>query len=803
MHRLETSVASRWLESLWQDVRLSVRGLLRSPGTTVAALLALALGIGANAALFSVARATLWRELPLREPDRLVVIQQEVPGMEQPSRVTGEIYQEWRRRARSFEGFAALSQGRTNVTRPGRPELVRQAWVTANFFSVAGVEMAAGRGFREGEVRRQVRVAVISRKLFLERFQGEVARLRQGIVLDGVRYAVVGVAPAGLDLFGDWQVWLPDAFRTENLRGWHFLNVLGRLRPGVTPEAADPELEAVSRLMAKREPASYEGRTVRVTSLATERAREVARPLSLLGLCAAFVLLIACADVAGLLLARGVGREREIAVRATLGADRGRLARRMLVESLLLFLAGALAAMPVAFCGALGLAAAGPWNVAPRIAPHAGLLLVSLGCGLATGVLFGLLPALSLTGRRLTESLKDTRPFASRWSGLGLRDLLVAGQVALTVVLIVGAGLLMRGFDSLRRVDVGIRTSGILTVDLKLPEGKYADHQASAQAYARVLESVRRIPGVEGAALVDSLPFAVSRVAPVIVEGRRPPAVQGFPLLVRFVSPDYFKLLDIALVSGRLFQDKDGSDVVVISEAMAARYWPGENPVGKRFSTSRANGQRMLTVVGVVKSTRQKDLQTPWFEAYRPLLHWPQESASVLVGAPGGPRRWAGPLASAVQRADHGLTSSSPRLLEDLVDGQLAENRFQSLVTLFFAGLAVLLAMVGIYGVVSYAVTRRTHEIGVRVALGAAPGDLLRRVIFQGMAPVLAGLVLGLGAARLLGGLLADQLYEVRPGDPLTFAVAAMVIVGAGLVATYFPAHRATQVDPMAALREE
>ncbi|HEX6900899.1 MAG TPA: ABC transporter permease [Thermoanaerobaculia bacterium] len=792
----------RWLEPLWQDVRFSVRGLLRSPGTTVAALLALALGIGANAALFSVARGTLWREPPLREPDRLVVIWQEVPGMEQPSRVTGEIFQEWRRRTRSFEGFAALSQGRMNVTRPGRPELVQQAWVTTDFFTVAGVEMAAGRGFREGEVRRKERVAVISQKLFQERFQSETARLRQGIVLDGVRYAVVGVAPAGLDLFGDWQVWLPDAFRTENLRGWHFLNVLARLRPGVTPEGADPELEAVSRFMAKSDPAFYGGRTVRTTSLAAERMRRISRPLSLLGLCAAFVLLIACADVAGLLLARGVGREREIAVRATLGADRGRLARGMLVESLLLFLAGALAAMPLAFWGALGLAAFGPWDV-PRTGPHAGLLLVSLGLGLATGVLFGLLPALSLTGRRLTESLKDARPFASRWGGLGLRDLLVAGQVALTVVLIVGAGLLMRGFDSLRRVDVGIRISGILTADLKLPEGRYADHQASAQAYARVLESVRRLPGVESAALVDSLPFALSRVAPVIVEGRRPPAVQGFPLLVRFVSPDYFKLLDIALVKGRLFQCKDGPDAVVVNEAMAVRYWPGENPVGKRFRASRANSERMLTVVGVVKSTRQKDLQTPWLEAYRPLLHWPPESASVLVWAPGGPQQWAGPLASAVQKADHGLTSSSPRLLEDIVDGQLAENRFQLLVTLFFAGLAVLLAMVGIYGVVSYAVTRRTHEIGVRVALGAAPGDVLRRVLVQGMAPVLAGLALGLGAARLLSGLFADQLYEVRPGDPLTFSVAAMVIMSAGLVATYFPAHRATQVEPMAALREE
>jgi putative ABC transport system permease protein len=801
MSGFEAGGALRWLESLWMDVRLGLRSLLRSPGTTVAALLALALGIGANAALFGVARATLWREPPVREPERLVVVQQENPGIKQPGRVTSALFAEWSRKPRSFESLAALSHGRINVTGPGRPELVEQAWVTTNFFAVADVKMAAGRGFREEEIRRKARVAIVSQRLFQEHYQGDAARLRRGIVLDGTRYAVVGVAPAGFDLFGEWQVWLPDIFRPDDWRGMSFLQVLGRLRPGVTPDEADREMEAGLRRVAKSEPAVYEGRSARVTALTAEQARTVARPLSLLGLCAAFVLLIACADVAGLLLARGAEREREIAVQATLGAGRGRIARRILVESLLLFLAGALAGAPMAFWGTVGLAALGPWDVPVETGTN-GVLPVSLGLGLATGVLFGLLPALSLSGRRLTESLKDTRRFAGRWGRHGLRDLLVAGQVALTVVLVVGAGLLIRSFDSLRRVDVGIRTSGLFTVDLQLPGGKFTNREESAQAYARVLEAVRRIEGVEAAALVDALPFALTRVNPVVVEGKPGPRVRSPSLMTRHVSPGYFEILDIPLVKGRLFQDSDGPGAVVVSETMAARHWPGENPLGKRFAIQYGGG-RKLTVIGVVKDTRQRDLETLWPEAYRPLLRWPQDAASLLIRAPGEPRRWSGPVARALRQADSGLTGSSPRLLEKAVAGELAANRFQSRVTLLFAALAVFLAAVGIYGIVSYSVTRRTHEIGLRIALGAQPWDVLRRVLLQGMAPVMAGLVLGLGAARLLGGLVADQLYEVRPGDPLTFTLAVAVVVGAGLVATYLPAHRATQVDPMAALREE
>ncbi|HEV2843825.1 MAG TPA: ABC transporter permease, partial [Thermoanaerobaculia bacterium] len=427
--------------------------------------------------------------------------------------------------------------------------------------------------------------------------------------------------------------------------------------------------------------------------------------------------------------------------------------------------------------------------------------------GLATGILFGLMPAVSISGRRLTESLKDTRRFASRWGGRGLRNLLVAGQVTLTVVLIAGAGLLMRSFDRLQRVDPGIRVAGVLMMDLELPEERYASVQAQAGVYARVLDSVRKNRGIEAAALVDAPPFGPTRTFPFRIEGRpEPPAGNPVFLISRGVSPGYFAVLGIPLVRGRLFSDSDGPGVpgvAVISETMAARHWPGQDPIGKRFRMGYDRYRPWLTIVGIVKDTRQRWLDTPFIEVYRPLSQDPRESVSLLVRAPGGPRQWTDPLSRALRKADPLLAGGSPRSLERIVAGELAGSRFQSRMILLFASLAVILAAVGIYGVVSHSVARRTHEIGIRVALGAQPGDVLRRVLFQGMAPVAAGIILGLGAARLLGGLLADQLYEVRPGDPLTFTLAVVVIVSAGLVATYLPAQRATQVDPMAALREE
>ncbi len=578
-----------WLESLWLDARSGVRGLLRSPGTTAAALLTLALGIGANTAVFSVARATLGRPLPYRDPDRLVAVFQRLPAMDHGSPATLRIFGEWRRRSRSFEGLASLSENRSNLTGPGRPALVPQAWVTANFFQVAGTEMVVGRGFREDEVRRRTRVAVLSHGLYLERYGGDPARLGQGIVLDGRRYAVVGVTPPGFSLFGSFEAWLPDAFRTAMGDSvWNFLCVLGRLRPGAGLEEADRECEAVSHALAKSEPEVYEGRTVEIEPIQSVGQREVRRTLAVLGLFVSFVLLIACADVAGLLLARATGREGEVALRTALGADRRRLLRWMLAESLVLFLGGGLLALPLAFWGTRMLARLGPAAIAAssEIGPHGGVLLFAFGLSFATGLLFGLLPALTVTGR-LAETLKDARRVAGRPGSRAVRRLLVAGQVALTAILVVGALLLLQSFDRLRGLDPGFRPNGILAVLVQPPLDRYGEPGSRAALYRRILDLARKIPGAESAALQSSVPFTPNPAVQFTVEGiPNPPPGQNRMVSARWVSSGYFEMMGIRRVRGRLFRDSDGmgsAPVVIINETMADSYWPGQNPVGKRL----------------------------------------------------------------------------------------------------------------------------------------------------------------------------------------------------------------------------
>ncbi len=799
-----------WLESLWQDTRSGVRSLLRSPGTTAAALLALALGIGANTAVFSVARATLGRDLPYRDPDRLVAAWQGIPAFNyRRSPATLRIFQEWRRQRRAFEDLAALSQNRMNLTAPGRSSLVPQAWVTANFFQVAGVEMAAGRAFSGEDFRRRARVAVISYRLFQERYGGAPSRLGRGLVLDGQLYAITGVAPPGFVLFGDWAVWLPDVFRPpERDSGIHFLRVLGRLRPGVSLEQADRELEGVSRALTLSEPEVYADRTVEIDPIRAVGLEEVRRTLAILGLFVVFVLLIACADVAGILLAKATGREGEIALRAALGADRRRLLRWMLTESLVLFLAGGLLALPLAFWGTRILARLGPAGiVAPETGPHTGALLFTFCLSLATGLLSGLLPAFAVT-ERLAESLKDARRLGGRPGNRAVRRLLVAGQVALTAVLVAGALLLFQSFNRLRGVDPGFRPDGILALPLQLPLDRYSEPAPRAALYRRVLGLARKISGAEAAALQDALPFSPNPSIQFAVEGiPNPPPGKNLLVSARCVTPGYFEMLGIHRVRGRLFRDSDGmgtEPVVIINETMAARYWPGQDPVGKRFGFGYPVPDGWMTVIGVVRDTRQKGLATgPILEAYQSLFQEPRPRAALTLRVLGSPLDWVPAMEKALRQADPGLASGSPVVLADLVSPDLAASRFKSLLAVLFAALALLLAAVGIYGVISYAVARRAHEMGVRIALGAQPWDVLRRVVLEGMVPVAAGLLAGLAAARLLAVLLKDQLYEVKSGDPLTLTVTALVIVLAGLVATYFPAYQATQVDPLAALREE
>ncbi len=628
---------------------------------------------------------------------------------------------------------------------------------------------------------------------------------------------MVGVAPPGFDLFGIHDVWVLDAHRPPpDDPYFHLLAVLGRLRSGVSLERVDRELEAVSLEFAKATPGAYEGLTVRQTPLLELQGEDVRKTVKTLALFVVSTLLIGCADVAGLLLARATSRESEIALRVALGAGRGRLVRRMVVESLLLCLLGGLLAVPLAIFGARGLTALDPEGPSlGEVRLSGGALLFTIGVSLATGLVAGLAPALTMTGRRLTETLKDARRLAGRPAGRAMRNLLVAVQVALTIVLVVGAGLLKQHFDHLRGADLGYQPAGILTFDVQLPAEKYKDAETRARLFRETLKEVRKVPGIESAALAFPPPFSKVPLVQLTIEGvPLPDSDHKSAVAARRISPGYLETLGIPLSRGRFFRDSDWFGtrrVVIVNESMASHFWPGEDPIGKRFAYGYGMPEtpdRWMTVIGVAKDARERHFGAqPTPTAYtlltQELSNFSTQSFSVLVRAPGDSLEWAEPVRQAARKADPTLAGGPPRRLEDIAADALANNRFWSLLGQLFAALALILALVGIYSVVSYSVARRTHEIGVRVALGAQPGDVLRRVVVEGMAPILAGLVVGLGAARVLLGFLEGQLYEVGPGDPLAYVVAAVVVLGAGLLATYFPAHRATQVDPMAALREE
>ncbi|HSG39267.1 MAG TPA: ABC transporter permease [Thermoanaerobaculia bacterium] len=797
------------MESLWGDVRLSVRGLLRTPGITAAALLALALGIGANTALFSVASATLWRDLPFQDPDRLVLISEESPGATMvPGPVTPHLFHEWRRRSEAFSGIAGMSHTRRNLTDPGKPELVQVSAITANYLEVTGAKLIAGRGFREEEARRRARVALISERLYRERFGSDPGRLKQGIVLDGIRHGVVGVAPPRFAIYGDWDVWLPMAFQPvpEN-RGRSFVRVLGRLAPGVSPERAERELETIVGGLARRELEIYTNWLLRLRPVRTDRLIEVHGSLKILGLLVVFVLLIACADVAGLLLARATAREREIALQAVLGASRARLVRRLLAESLLLFLTGGLLGFFLALWGTPILAGLSPKPLTDaQIGLDGRVLLFALAVSLATGLVFGLLPALAATGRRLSEAIQEGRGLAGRPGGRWLRDALVAGQVALTLVLAIAAGLNLQSFDRLRNVDPGFRTGGTLGAAVQFPWPPAEGPALRAERYSRLVRALAAVPKVEAAALVDWLPFSEDQIIGyLVIEGRPdPPPEEIQAALMRRISPEYFRVMGISLSRGRLFEESDTAGsvpVVVVNESLAERCWPGEDPIGKRIQVST---EEWVTVAGVVKDTRQDELAGETFlEVYLPFAQRPHRYSSLLIRAPGHPADWEGVVRQAVRSVEPGLAVGPLQTLEERLDTQLAPDRFKSLMATLFAILAMLLAAIGIYGVISYSVARRTHEIGIRVALGAGEGAVLGQVIREGMRPVLTGVALGLAIALPLSRLLEDQLYEVPARDFATYLAAMVGVLCVGLVANYFPAHEATRVEPMAALRDD
>jgi putative ABC transport system permease protein len=805
------------LENLWKDIRFGLRTLVRSPATTLVALLTLALGIGANSAIFSVVDGVLLKPLPYPQPDELVIVSESAPKLGFPRfSVAPPNFADWKKQSRSFDHLVAYRRSRLNLTGSDQPEVLQGAAVSPDFFSMLGVTLAAGRGFGEEEGKPgQDRVAVLSYDLWQRRFGGDKAILGRSVVLNGEGYLVVGVAPSGFDLPRKNELWVPLAldFAAES-RGGHYLGTMGRLKDGVSLEKAGAEMAGIAARLAKQYPDTNAEWTVTLARLQDFMVEGIRPALILLLLVVGFVLLIACANVANLLLARVAAREREIAVRAALGATRVRLVRQMLAETVVLFVAGGLLGLGLAHFGVKALVAGNPAFIprAQEIGVDARVLGFTLLVSLATGLVFGLVPALSATGSRLYGALKEGgRAVAGGRQGRLVRNVLVALEVGIALALLVVAGLLIRSFARLTGVDPGFKPEGVLTARVSIPELKYPKEEQQSIFFQQLVERLSAIPGVEQAATIFPLPLGgANMVLTYQVEGRPAVSPSEQPsAYVRMISSDYFRAMGIPVVRGRSFDSRDnhgGQPVVIINQTLAARDWPGQDPLGKRFTFDDATqpDARWLTIVGIVGDVRHGTLdEQKTAEAYWPQVQSPSPETYMVLRTRGDPNRLTAPLRAAVRELDKDQAVDRIRPMPEVMAESLAPNRLKTFLLGLFAGLALVLAAVGVYGVVSYSVAQRTHEIGIRMALGARRGQVLRLMVVQGMRVVLLGAALGLALAGWATRYLGGQVYGVTATDPMTFLAVSILLLLVALAANLLPAMRATRVDPLEALRYE
>lgn len=807
------------MDTLLHDLRFAFRSLLRSPGFTAAVILTLALGIGATTAIFGILDAVLFRPLPYADAGRLAMVWEHdrFSGTErEPASVPD--YYDFRERSRAFTELAAFQERQASLA--GSDGEARQLSLGAaghQLFPLLGVRPLLGRVFGEAEDREGAApVVVLGEGLWRSRFGGSSDVLGATVRLDGIPHTVVGVVPSTVDLpREDTEAWVPLALGpASSPRSLHNVVVVGRMRPGVTPRAAQREMTALAARLEAENPGENHGRGVTVEPLHEALFGTVRAPLLLLLGASALVLLVACVNVANLLLVRGAGRTREVAVRAALGATRRRLARQLLVESLLLSLLGGAAGVAVAAWGTellVGLAPAGVPRLG-EVGMDGRALAVGLLVALATGCLFGLVPVLQARRVDPQAGLRvDGGRGASAAPGTSrARRGLVAAEVALSVVLVVGAGLLVHSLWRLQRVDPGFRTDNVLRASFVLPPSRYPQGydvyprwNAVAAFQRDLLERARALPGVRSAALASHHPLAPGFTNSFVIEGREDEAADQAEIPLRAVSPEYFATVAVPLLHGRLLSPRDDADapaVLLINEAAARRFFPGADPVGKRIAfwgTSRE-------IVGVVGNERFHGVaaEAPP-AAYPPLAHTPMATATLLLRAAGDPAGLVPALREAVRALDPEVALYEVETLDRTLSRSISQPRFTTALLGTFAALALLLAVIGVYGVLSYAVAQRTREIGIRVALGARRGEIVRLVVAQGMAPVLAGLALGLAAAFAGARLLSGILFEVAPTDPLAFTLVVPVLGAASLLAAWLPARRAARVDPMTALRTE
>jgi predicted permease len=808
--------------ALAADLKFALRMLRRSPGVSAAAIIALALGIGANTAIFSVVDGVLLRPLPYPDSQRLVTLNGSFPALGRPrTSLSYPEYQDVLTQSTTLANVAAYAESDANLAGTnGAPERISIGFASATLFPTLGVQPFLGRGFSVEEERAgSDQVAIIDFATWRDRFGSDAGVIGRTLVLDNLPYRVVGVLPRGFHFADASAVWIPLSTSEPSVRdrGSHWLKVVARLRPAASRAQLGGDLRRIAERVSERDRAIYGNGWALVEQPLLDRLVGDARPalLMLLG-AVAFVLLIACANVANLMLARATSRRRELAVRTALGASPLRLVRQLLTESLVLALAGGALGVLVAVWGVDALLAMAP-DALPRaseVALDGRVLLFSLGLALATGVAFGLVPALSASRPNLDEGLRDGARGASSARGR-LKRALVVGELALSLMLLVGTGLMVRSFLLLRAVDPGMRADHVLTLRAALPTPKgaptAADRAGWVAWFARTSARLAELPGVRAAAAADILPFDGNDSRYTFeLEGEPPRRAVDLPHEeVRQVTPGYFEALGIALVRGRVLGAADGAGapgVVVINQALARRYWPhGDDPVGKRLKLHVGNDRGWSTVVGVVADVHGFGLDQPAHpELFVPYAQMPDSAGMALVVRSDGD---AAALAPAARAALAELDATQPifdvKPMSELVAASLAQRRFALVLMLIFAAVALLLAAVGIYGVMAYTVAQRTQEIGIRVALGASAASVLGLVVGDGMRLVGAGLALGLGGALLVTRLVASLLYGVSATDAATFVSIALVLAAVALAAIVIPARRAMRVDPMQALRSE
>ncbi len=807
------------MTDLVRDVRFALRSLRRSPGLTIAALLALGLGVGATAAIYTVIDAVLVEPLPYPEPDELVMLIDANPEAGFPRFSSSPPnYADWKEQQSAFDDLAAFSRANLVLNDPGvDPERVEGATVSADVLPLLGREPLHGRVFRpEEDVPGAEPVAVLSHDLWSRRFGADPAVVGTTTRIGGEDRRIVGVMPEGFSFPSGVELWVPLALEIDpNQRGAHYVAVLGRIRDGVTLEQADAEMKGIAGRLAEEYPDANAGWTVNLVGLHELMVEEVRPVLRVLAWAVVAVLLVVCANVANLLLVRASRREREMAVRTALGAGRGRLTAQLLTETGILALGGGLLGLLFGLWGTRALVAVNAEDI-PRSADiglDPSVFLFTLGVALAAGLLAGLAPVLHAGRGNLQGSLKEGTSAAgegsrARW----LRRGLVLAEVGFAVVLLIAAGLLIRSLLEMSAISPGFDPEGVMTGQVSLPEATYPDDAAQHAFYRRLQERLETVPGVEEAGIGFPLPLGSGNFfLAYYLQGRPAPEPQDTPAAgIRMVTPGYLETMDVPLLAGRRFTERDRADaprVAVVSQALVDREWGGESPLGERISFSGADAapEDWMEVVGVVGTVRHRGLATdPDAEIYVPMEQGPYAgSAAIVLRTSGDPSALAEPIRQAVREVDPSLPVYQIRTLEDVVAGSLAGQRFSAALLGVFAVLALVLASLGVYGVLSYAVAQRTRELGLRMALGAQRDGVLRLVLGQGMALVAAGIALGVAGAFVATRFLDSLLYEVGAIDPPTFVAVPVALALVGFAATLIPALRATKVDPLVALKSE